>query len=193
MVFIMLNWLKIFRVIGVLIGFVFAIAPVLSKEFSAEVSHINIDTKTDKPWLELNTDIDFRLSPMAKEALQKGIALSWTVLIKVEQEGWLWNTTVEQRKLKYTIKNHTLLNLYSVNDNGEEDRFSTLNATLNSMSKIRNLAIIKKKSIKKNKKYQVLIKVGFEREALPIPLRPISYFDPQWALSSQWTLWQLQK
>jgi hypothetical protein len=193
MVFIMLNWLKIFRVIGVLIGFVFAIAPVLSKEFSAEVSHINIDTKTDKPWLELNADIDFRLSPMAKEALQKGIALSWTVLIKVEQEGWLWNTTVEQRKLKYTIKNYTLLNLYSVNDNGEEDRFSTLNATLNSMSKIRNLAIIKKKSIKKNKKYQVLIKVGFEREALPIPLRPISYFDPQWALSSQWTLWQLQK
>ncbi len=189
----MLNWLKIFKVIGVLIGFVFAIAPVLSKEFSAEVSHINIDTKTDKPWLELNADIDFRLSPMAKEALQKGIALSWIVLIKVEQEGWFWNATVEQRKLKYTIKNHTLLNLYSVNDNGEEDRFSTLNATLNSMSKIRNLAIIKKKAIKKNKKYQVLIKVGFEREALPIPLRPISYFDPQWALSSQWTLWQLQK
>ncbi len=189
----MLDWLKIFRVLGLLVGFVLTIDPVLSKEFSAVVSHINIDTKSDNPWLELNADIDFRLSPMAKEALQKGIALSWTVLIKVEQEGWIWNTTVEQRKLKYTIKNHALLNLYSVNDNGEEDRFSTLKASLNSISKIRNLAIIKKKHIKKNKKYQVLLKVGFEREALPIPLRPISYFDPQWALSSRWTLWQLQK
>ena len=39
----------------------------------------------------------------------------------------------------------------------------------------------------------MLIRVGFEREALPIPLRPTSYFDPQWALSSRWTLWQLQK
>ncbi|MEE9337539.1 MAG: DUF4390 domain-containing protein [Methylococcaceae bacterium] len=189
----MLNWLKTFKGIGVLIGLILTIPPVLSKEFSAEVSYINIDTKSDGPWLELNADIDFRLSPMAKEALQKGIALSWAVIIKIEQEGWLWNTTVEQRKLKYTIKNYALLNLYSVNDNGEEDRFSTLKASLNSMSKIRNLAIIKKKSIKKNKKYQVLIKVGFEREALPIPLRPISYFDSQWALSSRWTLWQLQK
>jgi hypothetical protein len=79
----MLKWLKIFKGIGVLIGLVLTISPVLSKEFSAEVSHINIDTKTDKPWLELNADIDFRLSPMAKEALQKGITLSWIVIIKV--------------------------------------------------------------------------------------------------------------
>lgn len=189
----MLNWLKIFKVIWVLLGFLLTVEPVLSNEFSVVVSHINIDTKADKPWLELNADIDFRLSPMAKEALQKGIALSWTVMIKVEQEGWLWNATVEQREIKYTIKNHALLNRFSVNKNGVEDRFSTLNASLNAMSKIRNLAIIKKKYLKKNKKYQMLIRVGFEREALPIPLRPTSYFDPQWALSSRWTLWQLQK
>jgi len=193
MVFIMLNWLKTFKSIGVVLGFLLTIEPVLSEEFSAVVRQINIDTKSDKSWFELNADIDFRLSPMAKEALQKGIALSWTVIIKVEQEKWLWNVTVEQREIKYTIKNHALLNRFSVNNNGVEDRFSTLNASLNAMSKIRNLAIIKKKSIKKNKKYQVLIKVRFEREALPIPLRPTSYFDPQWALSSRWSLWQLQK
>lgn len=189
----MLNWLKTFKSIGVVLGFLLTIEPVLSEEFSAVVRQINIDTKSDKSWFELNADIDFRLSPMAKEALQKGIALSWTVIIKVEQEKWLWNVTVEQREIKYTIKNHALLNRFSVNNNGVEDRFSTLNASLNAMSKIRNLAIIKKKSIKKNKKYQVLIKVRFEREALPIPLRPTSYFDPQWALSSRWSLWQLQK
>ena len=152
----MLNWLKIFKVIWVLLGFLLTVEPVLSNEFSVVVSHINIDTKADKPWLELNADIDFRLSPMAKEALQKGIALSWTVMIKVEQEGWLWNATVEQREIKYTIKNHALLNRFSVNKNGVEDRFSTLNASLNAMSKIRNLAIIKKNISRKIKNIRCL-------------------------------------
>ncbi len=147
----MLNWLKFFKGVGVLIGVVLTIPPVLSKEFSAEVGHISIDAKSGSPWLELNADIDYRLSPMAKEALQKGIALSWTIIIKVEQEGWLWNTAVEQKKLKYTVKNHALLSLFSVNDNGKEERFSSLKASLNSMSKIRNLAIIKKNISRKIK------------------------------------------
>ncbi len=189
----MQNWSKIFKISGFILGLTFFIEPALSDDFSAIVSHFNIETKIDNEWLNLNADIDFRLSPVAKEALQKGIALSWTVLIKVEQERWFGNATLEKREIKYKIKNHALLNLYSVNNNGEEEMFSTLNASLNAMSKIRDLAIIKKKSIKKNEKYLVLIKVVFEREALPIPLRPVSYFDPQWALSSQWTLWPLQK
>ncbi|MCK5122068.1 MAG: DUF4390 domain-containing protein, partial [Methylococcales bacterium] len=40
--------------------------------------------------------------------------------------------------------------------------------------------------------YYVAIKVEFSREALPVPLRPLSYFDSQWALSSDWALWPLQ-
>jgi hypothetical protein len=37
------------------------------------------------------------------------------------------------------------------------------------------------------------VKVNFDRDALPLPLRPIAYIDPQWYLSSDWTLWPLKK
>ncbi|MEY3760764.1 MAG: hypothetical protein RIR39_2255, partial [Pseudomonadota bacterium] len=37
------------------------------------------------------------------------------------------------------------------------------------------------------------VKVSFDRDALPLPLRPIAYIDPQWYLSSDWTLWPLKK
>ena len=189
----MLNWSNIYKVLEVLLLFGFCVEVAQSEDYSAIVSNVIVEEKPDNPWFKLNADIDFKLSPVAKEALQKGIVLTWNVLIKVEQEGLLWNAALEEKQINYKIKNHALLNLYSVNRDGVIDMFSTLNASLNAISKIRNIAIINKQALQPGKKYQVAVKVLFDREALPIPLRPISYFDSQWALSSQWTLWQLQK
>jgi hypothetical protein len=71
--------------------------------------------------------------------------------------------------------------------------FTTLTAALASISKIRNLSVIEKSLIRADKNYQIAIKVLFDREALPVPLRPMSYFNSEWALSSPWSLWQLKK
>lgn len=193
MVFIMLNWQKNFRFFGVLLLFCLFVEPVQSKDYSAKVSGVSIETESNEKWLKLNANLNFRLSPVAKEALQKGIDLTWTILIKIEQEKLFWNVVVEERKIKVKIKHHTLLSLYGVDYNGVNDMFSTLSAALNAVSKIRHLAIVDKQLIRPDNKYQVAVKVLFNREALPIPLRPISYFDSQWALSSQWVVWQLQK
>lgn len=189
----MLSWSNSYKILSALCLLGFFVEPAQSEDYSAIVSHVIVENKHDNPWIKLNVDIDFKLSPIAKEALQKGIVLTWKILIKIEQEGGLWNTTLEEKQINYKLKNHDLLNLYSVNRGGIIDMFSTLNASLNAMSKIRDFAIINKQIIQPNEKYQVAVKVLFDREALPIPLRPISYFDSQWALSSQWTLWQLQK
>lgn len=189
----MLNWSNSYKFLSVLFLLGFFVESAQSEDYSTIVSNIIVEVKPDNPWFKLNVDIDFKLSPIAKEALQKGIVLTWVVLIKIEQEGVFWNTTVEEKQIHYKIKNHDLLNLYSVNRDGVIDMFSTLNASLNAISKIRNLAVINKQTIQPNETYRVAVKVFFDREALPIPLRPISYFDSQWALSSQWTLWQLQK
>ena len=95
----------------------------------------------------------------------------------------------------YQIQRHTLLNLYSVKNlnKGTTDMFTTLTAALSSISKIRDLPIIEKSLIVDAENYQIAIKVLFDREALPVPLRPMSYFNSEWALSSPWSLWQLQK
>jgi len=34
--------------------------------------------------------------------------------------------------------------------------------------------------------------VLFERELLPLPLRPLAYLNPQWYLSSGWYLWNMK-
>jgi hypothetical protein len=182
---------RAFAMASVFLCLILSSPPVLSSEYSARVSHVDIDADTEQ--FNLNVDVEYRLSPIAKQALQKGIALTWLIAIKLQEQGRLWNTTIEEGEINYTIKNHALLDLYSVKSNGVNDMFSTLSAALNSISKIRQIPIISKDLIEPDETYQLAIKVIFDREALPVPLRPISYFDSQWALSSEWTRWPLPK
>ncbi len=187
----MQNWLKfeqfsLFVLLGLMPCYSWA------NDYSAKV----LSGKTEHVGgvYSVSTDIEFNLSPTAKEALQKGIILTWDVVIKIEEQATLWNSTLKALEIVYKIQNHALLNQYSVKINNESPTlFSTLNAALDFMSKIRNLVLIKEQFIHQDRMYIVAIKVTFDREALPIPLRPLSYFDSQWALSSPWTTWPISK
>ena len=191
--FIMQSWLNKKCNRFVLILFFCLIAEwVWAEEFKAGVYGVEIINENGN--YMINADIVYRLSPIAKEALQKGISLTWVVIIKVQREGFLWDTTLQELEMAYQIESHALLNLYSVKTMGDgiSNMFSTLTAALDSISKIRNLPVIEKKLILPGESYQIAIKVLFNREALPVPLRPMSYFNSEWALSSHWSLWQLQ-
>jgi hypothetical protein len=191
--FIMPSWLRIFRKGFILVCLYFSLSGVVcSSVYSASVSNVNIET--DNIWVILNADINYKLSPTAKRALDKGIALNWIVIIKVQKIGVFWDETVRELQIAYQIQNHALLNLYSVKrmENGETEVFTTLTAAFNYISKIRQLSLIERHSLAQDEDYFVAIKVLFNREALPVPLRPWSYFKSQWALSSQWSRWQLQ-
>jgi hypothetical protein len=61
------------------------------------------------------------------------------------------------------------------------------------MSAIRDFPLLKSVEIAPEKQYLFALRVNFDREALPLPLRPTAYIDPQWYLSSDWTLWPLKK
>jgi hypothetical protein len=168
------------------------IEKVLAANYSATV--IDGNTELVGNMYHVNARLKYKLSPTAKEALQKGISLTWVVYIVVEQQADFWNTTLQEKKITYQIHNHALLSQYSVKINNQSPTmFATLTGAFNSMSKIKALAMIDKKFIHQDRLYQVAVKIKFDREALPIPLRPLSYFDPQWALSSNWTKWLLVK
>jgi hypothetical protein len=154
----------------------------------------------------LSADIDYQLSDKAKEALENGVPLFWGLRIKVlQQRQTLWAKTVVDRTIRYRIQYHALLNMYRVmiiqptlansEAHSEHDsnsyNFSTLSAALDLMATVRNIAIIDVSAIKPDKHYFMQIKANFDRDALPLPLQPIAYTNPQWYLSSDWTTWSL--
>ncbi|MGZ8190835.1 MAG: DUF4390 domain-containing protein [Methylococcaceae bacterium] len=144
----------------------------------------------------LSADIDYRLSEKADEALQNGVPLFWILHVKViQQRHYLWDKILVELTMRYRIQYHALLNMYRVKNeySGAIDNFSTLSAALDWMSTIRNVPILERYEIAPQKHYVTAIKVNFDRDALPLPLRPVAYINPQWYLSSDWTVWPLKK
>ncbi|WP_341326370.1 DUF4390 domain-containing protein [Methylotuvimicrobium sp. KM2] len=144
----------------------------------------------------LSADIHYELTQTAREALQKGIPLYWDVLIKVVRErAWLWNKTLVDFKIRYRIQYHALLNNYRVTNISSSDStsYASLSTALAGMSKIRNIAVLTEGDIAEDESYHVGVKTRFDREALPLPLRPAAYINPQWYLSSDWLQWPVQR
>lgn len=163
-------------------------------EFAAEVKQAEITLHGDS--YVLSADIVYHLSEKANEALQNGVPLFWDIQIKMLQHrNVVWDKTLADTSIRYRIQYHALLNMYRVRNerNGEVYNFSTLSAALELMSAVRDFPVIEKSELVPEQQYLCAVKVSFDREALPLPLRPIAYIDPQWYLSSDWTLWPLKK
>jgi len=166
--------------------------------WATEVKQVHISLQ-DTQYV-LTTQIDYQLTDKAKEALENGVPLYWTLHIKlVQQRDLFWDKTLVETAINYHLQYHALLNMYRVvivhpdSMKGDSYNFSTLSAALDLMSNLRNLPVIDKSVIAAEKSYYFAIKADFERDALPLPLRPIAYTNTQWYLSSDWTVWPLKK
>ena len=163
-------------------------------EFAAEVKQAEITMQGDS--YVLSADIVYQLSEKAMDALQNGVPLYWDIQVKMLQHrDFFWDKTLIDTAIRYRIQYHALLNMYRVRNenNGEVYNFSTLFAALDLMSAVRDFRMLEKAGLTPEKQYLCAVKVSFDREALPLPLRPIAYIDSQWYLSSDWTLCPLKK
>ena len=163
-------------------------------EFSSEVKQAELTLQGGS--YVLSADIVYQLSEQAKDALHNGVPLFWDIQVKIQQpREALWNKTVVDTAIRYRIQYHALLNMYRVRNegSGEVYNFSTLSAALDLMSAVRDFPVLEKAGLAPERQYLLAVKVSIDREALPLPLRPVAYLDPQWYLSSDWTLWPLKK
>ena len=166
--------------------------PGNTADFTARIKTADLQETTAT--YSLQAQIDYQLSPEAKEALHKGVPLAWDVLVKISKVGWPFNTSLYEKRLPYILQFHALLNQYEVkNPGGQMDMFLSLNAALNFMANVHELLAISAALLPPGQHYLLAVKSQFNREFLPTPLRPVAYLDSQWFLSSAWFLWPIQK
>lgn len=144
--------------------------------------------------LAVQADIHYQLSNTAKDALHKGLPLTWRVSIEIRETGSLRDRTVHRQELPYRLRFHALLNQYEVSTLEERsEMFLTLNAALSYMSGLHDAQPIAPALLQAGRHYLLAIKSRFDRESLPVPLRPFAYLDSQWFLSSDWYLWPIPR
>jgi len=165
-----------------------------ANDFAAQIRQADL-IKQDAGFV-VRAEIDYRLSPTAKEALQKGIPLTWRIVIEIRRVDRLWDSTLYHVERPYRLQYHALLNQYEViTPDKQSEMFLTLNVALGYLSNMYNASPFQANSkfFETGHHYKLAIKCLFDRESLPVPLRPFAYLDKQWYLSSDWYVWPIQK
>lgn len=182
------------RTLNLILFACLSILPLTSMANSFAVQISQAELVEQDASFAIRAQIHYRLSPTAKEALHKGIPLTWLVLVEIREIGRLWDSAVYSQELPYHLKFHALLTQYEViTPNKQGEMFLTLNAALSYLSSLRGAAPVPRELLRPGHHYKLAMKCLFDRESLPVPLRPFAYLDNQWYLSSDWYIWLLRK
>ncbi len=172
----------------------FASQTLYAGTFNAEIIAASLEPE-EQGYL-LNADINFKLSPTAIEAIEHSVSLFWIVQLKLYRpRSFFWDKKILDYAVRYRFRFHALLNMYQVENmtTGEIRRFFSLPVALKAMGRIGDVRIPTKHDENQSKVLLATLQVKFDREALPLPLRPVAYFDSHWDLSSQILEWLVQK
>jgi len=186
MVFIMLVYKSVYK----LFLTVFLLAIFCAPRAYAKTDWVYVESmhwKAGSDSYEFLAELSFNLSPTAREALRSGIVLYWDVKVSVSNSHLVafFNELIYSHAARYSLRYNTLFNDYRVGNEIDMSfrRFSTLRGAVDYLAIIKHVSITV--PLISDKKCTVVdLSVLFDNESLPIPLRPIAYFDAGWDLST---------
>ncbi len=149
----------------------------------------NIKAGRHRVHLILSGDIRFNFSRAALEALDNGLPL--TLITEVElavPNEWLWDRAVWKKSFVHEIQYHALSQQYLVKgiQAGFPRAYLTRSSALQALGKIENLEIRELARLHRDKSYVIRVRSGLNSEALPVPLRPLTYLSDSWRLRGDW-------
>ena len=144
---------------------------------------------------QLDADIDFELSPAARDALESGVPLAFELQIELTRPRRLWlDETVAKLTQRYRIRYHALSDRYVLTDlnSGASRSFSTRGSVLAALGTARSLPVIDQRQLKQGEEYELWLRAGLDVDDLPPPLKTGAYLSPQWRLLSEWHMWRFR-
>ena len=162
------------------------LVPVLC---SAQVAMDNIRLSHDGDDYLLSAQVSYELTEEVVEALEHGVALHLTTDIEVRRKRrWLWDPVIAELSLETRLEYHILSKQYLVTHLYDQTRrrYLDLEGALSRLGDIRDMPLVVGESLDPGADYSVRLRARLSREALPAPLHPLVYIEPQWRIASGW-------
>ncbi len=162
---------------------------------AAAFSVISVTTRLEGNLYVADARIDYRFSPVALEALDNGVPLTVDVHVQVRRRSaWLWEDSLVDRHLRYSIRYQPLSERYLVAQlpEGFKKSFVSRESAIVALGELEGIPLLGQDRLKPGERYEVQLNASLDLEALPLPLRPMAYLRPSWKLSSGWSEWKLQ-
>lgn len=143
----------------------------------------------------LDANIDFNLSPAARDALESGVPLVFELRIELVRPRRFWlDETVAYLNQRYRLRFHALSQRYVLTNlnTSESQNFMSHSSALSALGTVRSLPIIDRRLLREDEQYELWLRAGLDVDDLPPPLRTGAYLSPQWRLLSEWHVWRFR-
>ncbi len=169
------------------------VGAVEAKEFIIEHAETGLVGDT----YYLDATVNYHLSDQAREALLKGVELTFELEVEVvRKKGRLWflDKKVSQSTQRYTLKYQPLTQQYQVLhiNSGKSRNLPSLSTATWILGIVADLPLLKQEEVNPEAQYVVRLKALFDIESLPVPIRLLAYFAPSWYMSSDWYICPLE-
>ncbi len=154
---------------------------------SIYVKQASLEADKEGGW-NLNADFAFDIKGALEEALQKGIALYFTVDFKLTHPRWYW---FDERKLTLSrtrrVSYQPLTREYRLSSGGLQLRFTSLNDLLSALGHLSMWHVIAPNAIKTDQPYIASLRMRLDPALMPKPFQINAINNRDWNLSSEWT------
>ena len=155
---------------------------------------LELSAESEEQAYQLQAQIEYKLSAAAEEALVNGVPITIEVHLQLRRMGaWIWEEDILDQRLRFVIRFQALGEVYEVTSlqSGSKQNFSTQAAALKALGNLAGVPLVMSDQLTKGESYRLSVRAKLDMEALPLPLRPFAYLDPQWRLESKWKEWRL--
>lgn len=136
----------------------------------------------------LNATFEFELPQSLEDAVQKGVALYFSIEFEIYRKRWYWfNPKVSSSTLTYRLSYSPLTRTYRLARGGLSQSFESLDEALALLKSVRQWKVIEKGQLRANEEYEAQVRMHLDVSQLPKPFQVNAITSREWNLASDWS------
>jgi hypothetical protein len=174
---------RFFRLLACQFLLAFACATAQAAD-GIEITRASIEASDDG--YRLSAAYSFDLTPGLEQAIQHGVALSFTTEVEMTRPRWWW-TDDKAAAARRTVKLNydPLFRVYHLSAQGSiQQNFDTLDEAMLAIRRPARMLIAQKGALKPGETYNVTVRMFMDRDYLSKPLQVDAFNNSDWRLAS---------
>jgi hypothetical protein len=165
-----------------------AAPPAAAQEPSLTVESARLHLSTDgEPGLKLDADFALTLPAVLEDAVNRGIALYFTVDLEVYRERWYWfDRRAVEASLTYRLTYSPLTRQYRLARGAFALPFDDLDEAIATMTRVRNWKVAEPGALAAGADYRARTRMRLDTSLLPKPFQIDALTNRDWTLAADW-------
>jgi hypothetical protein len=165
------------------------LAPARAQEaqIGVESAQLQLAGEGAEAGWRLDADFTLTLPPALEDALNRGIALYFSIDFEAYRERWYWfDSRVVDTRLSYRLTYSPLTRQYRLARGSLALPFDTLAEALSTMTRVRQWKVAEAGAFAAGAAYRARVRMRLDTAQLPRPFQIDALTNRDWALGSDW-------